>query len=262
MERMRRVGAQRPTKMPKRSAWAVASGVVRSRKNQMPMERRMEKTPAMKQKEERERKMWGFMAGVGWGRASRAATPELCMGGRGLAWSGEERAGRAMVWARVRCSTLRPIADIPPGMKLPAFPSTLLAVCALLFSQTTRADDVKAMEGTWKVESAEAGGKPLESADLMAVVLKITGLRYEVTIKDKLDGGTLALDEKQMPKTLDATDTEGDDVGKVVKAIYELTGDTLKVAYTLDGGERPKEFATKEGSPVLLVTYKREKKAE
>lgn len=147
-------------------------------------------------------------------------------------------------------------------MKLPAFPATLLAVCSLLFSQTARAEDVKAMEGTWKVEAAEAGGKALESADLMAVVLKITGLRYEVTIKDKLDGGTLALDEKQTPKTLDATDTEGENVGKVVKAIYELTGDTLRVCYTLDGGERPKEFATKEGSPVLLVTYKREKKAE
>ena len=147
-------------------------------------------------------------------------------------------------------------------MKFPAFSAALVAICALLFSQNTRADDAKAMEGTWKVESAEAGGKPLELADLMAVVLKITGTRYEVTIKDKLDGGTLALDEKQTPKTLDATDTEGDDVGKVVKAIYEVSGETMKVAYTLDGGERPKEFATKEGSPVLLVTYKREKKAE
>ena len=45
------------------------------------------------------------------------------------------------------------------GMKLPAFPATLLAVCTLLFSQTARADDVKAMEGTWKVEAAEAGGE-------------------------------------------------------------------------------------------------------
>ena len=147
-------------------------------------------------------------------------------------------------------------------MKLSALPATLLAFCTLLFSRTAQADDLKAMEGTWKVESAEAGGQKIESEDVLAIVVKITGARYEVRVKDKIDGGTLSLDETKTPKTLDATDTEGDDVGKVVKAIYELTGDTLKVAYTLDGGERPKEFATKEGSPVLLVTYKREKKAE
>jgi uncharacterized protein (TIGR03067 family) len=118
------------------------------------------------------------------------------------------------------------------------------------------------MEGTWKVESAEAGGRKIESGDLMEIVVKITGGRYEVKIKDKLDAGTMTVDETQKPKTMDATDTEGDDVGKVVKAIYELSGDTLRVCYTLDGGERPKEFATKEGSPVLMLTYKREKKAE
>ena len=147
-------------------------------------------------------------------------------------------------------------------MKFPVFSAAVLAVTTLLFSQNTRADDAKAIEGTWKVESAEAGGKKIESEDLMTLVVKITGARYEVRIKDKVDAGTLALDEKQTPKTMDATDTEGDDVGKVVKAIYELNGDTLRVCYPLDGGERPKEFATKEGSPVLLVTYKREKKAE
>ena len=118
------------------------------------------------------------------------------------------------------------------------------------------------MEGTWKVEAAEAGGKPVESEDLKEIVVKITGDRYEVKIKDKLDAGTLKLDETQKPKTMDATDTEGADAGKVTKAIYDLSGDTLRVCYVLDGGERPTEMATKEGSPVLMLTYKREKKAE
>ena len=148
------------------------------------------------------------------------------------------------------------------GMKLFTYPATLLATCTLLFSQTAKADDLKAMEGTWKVEAAEAGGQKIESGDLMEIVVKITGDRYEVKMKDKLDAGTLKLDETKKPKTMDATDTEGENVGKVVKAIYELSGDTLKVCYALDGGERPAEMATKEGSPLLLMTYKREKKAE
>ena len=147
-------------------------------------------------------------------------------------------------------------------MKRTAFPAAIIAVCTLLFSQTARADDLKDMTGTWKVEAAEAGGKKIESEDLKEIVVKITGDRYEVNVKDKLDAGTLKLDETQKPKTMDATDTEGLDAGKVVKAIYELSGDTLRVCYAMEGGDRPTEFATKEGSPLLMLTYKREKKAE
>ena len=158
--------------------------------------------------------------------------------------------------------TVPPHAAISDGMKLPAFSAALLAASALLFSTIAQADDLKAMEGTWKVESAEAGGKKVESDELKEIVVKITGDRYEVKVKDKLDAGTLKLDETQKPKSMDATDTEGLDAGKVVKAIYELSGDTLRVCYAIEGGERPTEFATKEGSPVLMLTYKREKKAE
>ena len=159
-------------------------------------------------------------------------------------------------------STLDPRTIIRTDMKLTAIPAALLAICTLLFPRPAQADDLKAMEGTWKVESAEAGGKKIESGDLMEIVVKITGDRYEVKLKDKLDAGTLKLDETLKPKTMDATNTEGDDVGKVEKAIYELSGDTLRVCYALNGGERPTEMATKEGSPLLLLTYKREKKAE
>ena len=158
--------------------------------------------------------------------------------------------------------TVPPHAAISDGMKLPAFSAALLAASALLFSTIAQADDLKAMEGTWKVESAEANGKKVESDELKEIVVKITGDRYEVKVKDKLDAGTLKLDETQKPKSMDATDTEGLDAGKVVKAIYELSGDTLRVCYAIEGGERPTEFATKEGSPVLMLTYKREKKAE
>ena len=147
-------------------------------------------------------------------------------------------------------------------MKHTAFFTAIIVTSTLVFSPAAKANDLKDMEGTWKVESAEAGGQKVESEDLKAIVVKITGDRYEVKTKDKLDAGTLKLDETQKPKTMDATDTEGLDAGKVVKAIYELSGDTLRVCYALEGAERPAEMATKEGSPLLMLTYKREKKAE
>ena len=128
-----------------------------------------------------------------------------------------------------------------------------------MLSPSSRADDLKSMEGKWKIEKAEAGGMEIESEDLKSVLVTITGARYEVLAKDKTDAGTLKLDESQKPKTLDATDTEGEDVGKVVKAIYEISGDTMRVCYALDGGERPTEFATKPDTALLMITYKREK---
>ena len=139
-------------------------------------------------------------------------------------------------------------------MKRFLFPAIVLT--ASLLGSITRADDLKAMEGKWKVEAAEAGGKALESEDMKELIVTITGDRYEVQVKDKTDRGSLKLDETQNPKLMDATDTEGEDAGKVIKAIYELKGDTLRVCY---GAERPKEFATKEDAAVLLITYRREK---
>src|ERR1044071_734016 len=100
-------------------------------------------------------------------------------------------------------------------MKRLLFSSAILvALCVLVFVHPLRADDLKAMEGKWKVEKAEAGRKEIDSDDLKSMVVTITGNRYEVLIKDKMDAGTLKLDETQKPKTMDATDTEGDDVGK------------------------------------------------
>src|SRR4029450_12145283 len=87
------------------------------------------------------------------------------------------------------------------------------AICALIFSHTARADDLKAMAGKWKVEKAEAGGKEVESDDLKSVLLTITGERYEVLVKDKQDAGTLKIDETQGPKTMDSTDHREADNG-------------------------------------------------
>jgi uncharacterized protein (TIGR03067 family) len=122
-----------------------------------------------------------------------------------------------------------------------------------------QADDLQALNGKWKVQSVEAGGKLVESEDLKELVVTITGDRYELTTKDGPDRGLLKLDETRQPKTMDATDTEGSDAGKVIKAIYEISGDILRVCYALQGDERPAEFATKQDIPLLLITYRREK---
>jgi len=129
----------------------------------------------------------------------------------------------------------------------------------LPLAHVAQADDFKSMEGKWKVDSAEVNGKIVDAPELKDIQITISGDRYEALIKDHIDRGSLKLDETQKPRTMDATKTEGDEVGKMIKAIYEINGDTMRVCYAMTGDARPTEFATKPDSALLLITYRREK---
>jgi uncharacterized protein (TIGR03067 family) len=128
-----------------------------------------------------------------------------------------------------------------------AFVVAAFAALVLPFTPAAKADDLKALEGTWRAVSLVADGKPVDTGDLQGLELTIKGDRYSVNTKDGQDIGTLKLDETQNPRTMDATKTEGLDAGKQVKAIYQIDGDTLKVCVASENGERPTELAGKEG---------------
>ena len=121
-------------------------------------------------------------------------------------------------------------------------------------------EDLKAMEGEWTPATGEFGGKPFPEETLKTIKLVLKDDTYTVTVGDKVDRGTVKLDVSKSPKTLDITGTEGPNKGKTFTAIYELSGDTLKVCYNLTGTERPSEFKTKEGTQQFLVTYKKAKR--
>ena len=98
----------------------------------------------------------------------------------------------------------------------------------------------------------------MDSEDLKSIVVTIKGENYTVTTKQGPDTGTLKVDETQKPRAMDATRTEGFEAGKVI-AVYKIDGDTMTVCYAFNGGDRPTELATKEGSAWLLITYQRDK---
>ena len=140
------------------------------------------------------------------------------------------------------------------------FLAALIAgVVFALLPAPAQADDLKAVEGTWKVQSGEAGGKPIDAEDLKGLVVKIAGDHYTATTKEGTEAGTVKVDETQNPRTMDATKTEGFEAGKVIKAVYKLAGDTLTVCYAFDFGDRPTELASKEGTAWVLIVYQREK---
>lgn len=141
----------------------------------------------------------------------------------------------------------------------------LLSVGCLVFMplRTHSAEDEKKMiEGTWILVAAELGGQKLPDESFKDAVaagaagrLILTDGRYTY----QNDQGTYKLSPADKPKTMDITGTAGPNQGKTFLAIYELTGDTLRICYDLEGKMRPSEFTTKAGTKQFLAFYKRAK---
>jgi uncharacterized protein (TIGR03067 family) len=132
----------------------------------------------------------------------------------------------------------------------------LALACSSAARGADREDDT--LEGTWLPSKAELAGKTFPDEVRKSIKLVIKGDDYTVTVGTLPDRGTCKLDPSAKPKALDITGTEGPNKGKTILAIYERDGDTLRVCYDLSGKARPKEFGTKEGTQLFLVTYKRD----
>jgi uncharacterized protein (TIGR03067 family) len=132
----------------------------------------------------------------------------------------------------------------------------------LSFSLTAWSADAKdgvTLQGTWLPSTAELGGKMFPDKVRKTIKLVVKEDTYTATVGKAVDRGTIKLDPRAKPKTLDITGTEGPNKGKTILAIYERKGDTLRICYDLSGKKRPTEFKTREGTQLFLVTYKREK---
>src|SRR5262245_49591152 len=96
-----------------------------------------------------------------------------------------------------------------------------------------RADDkadvekeLKKFQGTWTVESVEAGGQKLPIDQFKGMTLSFVGDKYTVKIGDEtIQSATQKLDPSKSPKTLDGTVAEGPHKGTVILGIYEISED-------------------------------------
>jgi uncharacterized protein (TIGR03067 family) len=73
-------------------------------------------------------------------------------------------------------------------------------------------------------------------------------------------GKITRIDPTKMPKEVDYVYTDGDQKGKIQKAIYKLDGDTfIECLNTNDEETRPKEFKSTWANGQSLVVYERVK---
>ncbi len=117
--------------------------------------------------------------------------------------------------------------------------------------------DRQSLQGVWEVASFQSSGKSVDEAPLSQFAFD----HDQLTIKEKTR--TLVteytLDVAEKPKQL-VISTLGAQQGQPVRAIYSLTGDTLKIC--LDprpGAAAPVDLETKQGDGRMLITLHRTK---
>ena len=134
----------------------------------------------------------------------------------------------------------------------------LMSIVVSLVGCGQQGTDAERLQGTWTVESAEKQA-PEKVKGLRAVV---TGDSFTLKMGDKdVETATIQLDPSKTPKTIDFQPaTPGKTEKRPSLGIYELKGDTLKLCWRKEGGERPSEFAAKaDDRDFVLMTLKRAK---
>src|SRR5262245_37315108 len=117
------------------------------------------------------------------------------------------------------------------------------------------AGDLAALEGTWKPTFARRGLVESSAENLEQFTLAIRNSRYG-SPKSTVGVVEVRLDSTQSPKQIDFVVVEGRQLGSVVRGVYELDGDELKVCYGFDS--RPTKLEWKaDDNNLFLVTYRR-----
>ncbi len=118
------------------------------------------------------------------------------------------------------------------------------------------ASDLDRVQGEWSVAEVVMNGEKIPAETLSGAKLKIKANEYNLDADIGASRGTLKFRDQDTPKSMDVTTDDGTEV----PAIYELSGDTLKICYALNGAPRPKEFKSASGSDHIFTIYKRKAK--
>src|SRR5262245_24877489 len=109
--------------------------------------------------------------------------------------------------------------------------------------------DLAALQGTWIVVEKEYMGKKATKEEINTlqgemVIKDGTATKWEEECgkKQVVSEAKITLDPNANPKAVDITHTKGDLKGEIVRAIYELKGDSLKVCFAVEDEKRPKAF--------------------
>lgn len=125
-------------------------------------------------------------------------------------------------------------------------------------------DDLRKLQGTWRVAALRMDGAQIPAGDFAQAEIIVTGDRFQSTGMGAVYEGTLQLRPRTKPKGLDMLFDTGHAAGVRNVGIYRLDGDSWTICLATYGTTRPAGFVSNPGSGVVLETLTRrmEKKAE
>jgi uncharacterized protein (TIGR03067 family) len=149
------------------------------------------------------------------------------------------------------------------GVIIIALALPLLLLPAVVAGQEAKKDDavqeeLKKFEGTWKLKSLELGGQKTELAeksDQTQLVFKGNKLTMKGGPKGESET-TFSIDPTKKPPQIDIQPPKGEK--NALTGIYKFDKDTLIICGS-DGGERPTDFASKEGTSTGIMTLEKVK---
>lgn len=111
--------------------------------------------------------------------------------------------------------------------------------------------DLQALQGRWLQVRFEENGliNPPDSHGLPGAITTINGTGFHVAVpgQDTILEGVFELDATCKPKSITWIDSIGEDAGKRLPAIYELTADSFLFVAADEGMDRPAQFVTGPG---------------
>ena len=132
----------------------------------------------------------------------------------------------------------------------------------LMVGSLVLADDkaLKDLEGTYKVTTAEKGGKSIldDTKGKVTITFKEDKMTIDFDGKDT-KSAKIKVDATKKPAHIDITLADGPEKDKTFPGIYQLEKGELMIAFNEKDGDRPKEFKS-EGNAMVLKMKKDEKK--
>jgi uncharacterized protein (TIGR03067 family) len=118
---------------------------------------------------------------------------------------------------------------------------------AALVSGDARADELRDMQGTWRVVEAQAGGAVANQKQLDEMRVVIDGNKFTLVEPSRTYNVHFFLDSSANPHEVDFY-KDAKKQEKLWLGIYDFDGKEMKICWGSVGAERPKEFEVKKGT--------------
>ena len=109
------------------------------------------------------------------------------------------------------------------------------------------------IDGWWVATRAELGGIRLPAEALLDLPLRLRN----GTFRFGTDVGWTVVHTHATPRALDIVPARGPHRGRVVPAIIQISGRSMRICCDLSGKRRPQEFESPPGTRRFLATYRR-----